>query len=164
MISDVKWPTDSLYKFICVFGLSMFLAGSLLYWSLYKSFTDSAIRSEMALTTWTHQLESSTKAMEAFGKKLEAFLQAAKEKVWDKTPKLTDVNAFSKFDLGDPEAIRKSVDEFIEALKVYRAYRETAYSMITAGLVMSAIGGYFWYTRIQRYEDQIIRGRAKCVT
>jgi hypothetical protein len=160
MIQDVKWPTDSLYKFICVFGLSVFLAGCLLYWSLYRGFTDTAIRSQMALSAWVRQLQQSNDSMKAFEKNLRVGAEAMKRREWDKASKMIDANTVPKFDFGDLPAVEKSGGDFFEAVEVFRAYRSTASAMIVLGSIISLAGGYLWYTRIQRYEDQIIRQRA----
>lgn len=49
------------------------------------------------------------------------------------------------------------VDDFCLASREYRAFRNIAYLIMAVGSLGMGAGIYLWYTRIQKYEDKIIR-------
>jgi hypothetical protein len=53
----------------------------------------------------------------------------------------------------------KNIGDFHQATKEYQVYSNTAYLIMTIGLVGMGVGIYLWYSRIQKFEDQIIRTR-----
>jgi hypothetical protein len=93
MYLDTKLPTDSLYKFICILGLSIFLGGCLLYWNHYRALLESSIEAEGALEALVHELESERGALEKIAKEYEKFFSSIGEYKKDErgalyTPKL----------------------------------------------------------------------------
>jgi len=157
MLEKLNLPTDSLYKFVCLAGLSIFLAGCFLNWSYYRPMVDSSVDFEMRLS----RVERYFKALgEYAGDMVTIVAKAMEGDLNTGDVGTTNVNVPSAPEPPETESVEASLDTFIRNLKAYRLYRNTAYLLMIGGLAIAAIGAYFWYTRIQRYEDQIIKRRA----
>lgn len=159
MLADLKLPTDNLYKFICIFGLAIFLAGYLLYWAHYKPFIDSSIRSEMLLRESASQWASLTTSMKSLDGSIKT---AMDDKNWEKLK--AALGAFRMPRFHDPNLLEESFREFLFAVKSLYLYRQIAYSGMAAGVIIALVGAYFWYTRVQKYEDQILMESVKRAT
>jgi len=155
-------PTDNLYKFICLAGLSIFILSQIYYqlFSYQVILKNKDLQLEMALTKKRLEfLEKDSKLLENDKKKFE------KSDSPERLKELENITNLSMQKLRDLE---------IDAIKMNRLAKEVFYlndlhkllqtlSIVgfVVGLFFFGAGLYLWYTRIQIYEDRIIRKKTE---
>lgn len=53
------------------------------------------------------------------------------------------------------------VEEWKDSLRQLRHWQPFIKAQIILGIVMMGAGFWFWYTRVQRYEDRLLKARAE---
>ena len=138
--AGLSLPTDNLYKFICLMGLAIFLAGALLLWSRGAQMADAHAEYAIAFRS----VVGETKDLLRWAKK----------------------GADQRGDIPLPE-IESSLDEVQSSLKAAElALRRSNRSrrmgnvLLAVGASLAAVGGWLWYSRVQKYEDAVLRHKA----
>jgi hypothetical protein len=143
----LKPPTDNLYKFIAISGLLIFLASFVFPQILYKEYAIKYAEIEGDLSVLERQIEtlnSITESDDARSKK-EDNVEIKRRR--------------AEFDKGLEEVLRKR--ELRVALSNYaRRWEIFGYIGMSFGLVMMVSGFYFWYSRLQKYEDKLMKLKA----
>lgn len=154
-------PTDNLYKFIAIFGLVIIIAGSYLYISMVKQYSLDTIslvkesgilkvRSD-ALSTRMNQLEGEIKiAIEQQDRELA-------ERLLTELKNILEENNQIAISLKDVEGdVQKSENTGIFVDIARSGY----YSSLGIGTYFIIYGFWFWYSKLQYYQDSIIKRKA----
>ena len=147
MIAPPNLPTDNLYKFMALAGVSIVVLSTVLF-SIQLS----------AMSEKTDQLTLEIASLEAETKNLEA-----------------DVDRAERAPTRDTQLLRQRHSELAVQMAVMGA-RNAVLRRVTAntgrsqtlmvigwlvGMLIAAVGFVLWYTRVQTFQDQILRAQAK---
>jgi hypothetical protein len=145
----LKPPTDNLYKFVAISGLLIFLASFIFPQILYKDYLIKFAEIEGDLRVLENQVAT-----------LNSILDTEPEDPKRKEEDDKEINQRkTEIDKGLAEVIRKR--EMRVALSNYaHQWQVFGYVGMSFGLVMMMSGFYFWYSRLQRYEDKHIKIKA----
>lgn len=145
----LKPPTDNLYKFIAISGLLIFLASFIFPQILYKDYAMKFAEIEGDLRVMQKQLDT-----------LNSIMETEPDDPLQKKENDIEINRrVIELDRGLAEVVRKR--EFRVALSDYaRRWQLFGYIGMSFGLVMMSGGFYFWYSRLQKYEDKRMKRKA----
>jgi hypothetical protein len=153
---EPNFPTDNLYKFVAIFGLALilfsyFFLGKVLYESTHESIEANYLK-------MIHQFDA------------KAFI-----KNWPpgKTPLWKQLRAGKiskeKYEdlIRDYRELCEKEDKLAISLAkcdTFNTFRFLVFKFCMAtmilGTILSGLGFFFWYTRLQKYQDEIVQNEA----
>ena len=153
-----KFPTDNLYKFLAIFGLVILIISVYYPFQLQNQFEklnadirtdldllhDSVLRQKDRINSLNELVDSSS------NKNNEYLLSSQKEEK-------IKANNFKK----DISIIEKNNNEIININYELNIFKYIASVLIPLGSLMMIVGFYFWYTKLQRYQDIILKGETQ---
>ena len=144
----LKPPTDNLYKFISIFGLLIFLASFIFPQILSREYSLKYAEVEGEIRVLENERE--------YIDNLKSDSEEPNQKKED-DPAIKQREA--EFDKGLAEA-RKN-HELSKALGVEaRRWQWFGYIGMLLGVALMAGGFYLWYSRVQKYEDKLMKYKA----
>jgi len=145
----LKPPTDNLYKFIAISGLLIFLASSIFPQIVYKDYAMKFAEIEGDLRVMQNQLDTLNRIMDT----------EPDDPLANKENDIEIKRRVIELDKGLAEVLRKR--ELRVALSDYaRRWQLFGYIGMSLGLVMMGGGFYLWYSRLQKYEDKLMKRKA----
>ncbi|EGR3265120.1 hypothetical protein L7E62_004656 [Vibrio parahaemolyticus] len=157
-------PTDNLYKFMAVFGLIMILSSGAFWWKASDELSEFFERSE----SYVNDIPKSGVAYGKFAEKTNEAI-AIYNSVGGDRSKLTQQQELAlEAILADAEILRDEADQIINRnpakrialnsrFERYKLVKLVSFAGIILGLLISALGFYFWHTRLQIYIDKLHR-------
>ncbi|TRZ65045.1 MAG: hypothetical protein D4Q79_00145 [Spirochaetia bacterium] len=151
-------PTDNLYKFMAIFGLVIIISGFYFYTTIidkYSLAASSLIKEEGILKIETDYLSDEVALLET---RIEIANGQGDKNILNNV--LADYKAV-KDELKQKEIARESIEqkiydlEFIE--KDVNAIKAYHFGAIGLGMVLMVYGFWLWYSKLQYYQDLIIR-------
>jgi len=151
-------PTDNLYKFMAIFGLVIIISGFYFYTTIidkYSLAASSLIKEEGILKIETEYLSDEVALLET---RIEIANGQGDKNILNNV--LADYKAV-KDELKQKEIARESIEqkiydlEFIE--KDVNAIKAYHFGAIGLGMVLMVYGFWLWYSKLQYYQDLIIR-------
>jgi len=166
-------PIDSIYKFSAFAGLVIILFCPYTFNSLVETIQDKTLKVKLDLKRAGVEL----KFIQSQQKKINQIVESVKKGITasdvlkkGEMPVEVTKDEYKKMlrefeQLFHDENIKEAeLEVFVEELSGLErrrlSYVEIASVAITSGFALSLWGFIFWYTRIQRYQDQIIRNEA----
>jgi len=144
-----KPPTDNLYKFVAISGLLIFLASFIFPQILYKDYLIKFAEIQGELRVLERQVDALDNVTDT----------ASDDPVRRKEADVEINRRESEIDKGLAEVLRNR--ELRVALSNYaRRWDLFGFIGMPFGLVMMMSGFYFWYSRLQKYEDKLIKHKA----
>jgi hypothetical protein len=145
----LKPPTDNLYKFIAISGLLIILASFVFPQILYKDYAMKFAEIEGDLRVLERQMDT-----------LNSIKDTESDDPRQKKEDDIEKNRIEiEFEKGLAEAFRKR--EIRVALSNYaHRWQIFGYIGMSFGLVMMSSGFYLWYSRLQKYEDKLMKCKA----
>lgn len=181
-------PTDNIYKFICFAGLSLIIISPIYYQAFTHKvlLKNMDLRFEMALSEMKMKdLEKALGSLEKNAEELDKTLKIGEEavkgnlenleknivvkKILEKQlieNKLIENNVLRFRDLSkDIRMGRVKMDRLAEEVfflnELHNRLKRYSIAGFVCGFFLFGVGLYFWYTKIQIYEDIIIKKKAQ---
>jgi hypothetical protein len=166
----LKPPTDNLYKFMAIFGLLIFILSYIpivhsqqleLEWTILQCDFDTNVTNplnNMGIEMKT-QTESLNKILQLINKKDNAEAAINIEKA-NKMLENIDIPDF-KTKLGHFDEMIKRMNILIkkDVFIKYELYLGIISGIV--GFILMCLGFYFWYSKLQKYQDMIIKKEAE---
>ena len=162
-------PTDNLYKFICFAGLSLIIISPI----YYQVFTHQVVLKNMDLKLQMALTKKSVEIMEEDAKADTKKLDEMKEHIKG-NPKNPDKEIKGdkalRLSMGLPELrdaemdmvkMNRLAEEVFFLNEQHDLLRKFSIIGFLVGSILFGVGLYLWFTRIQIYEDRIIKKKAQ---
>ncbi|OGU81659.1 MAG: hypothetical protein A2W11_00445 [Ignavibacteria bacterium RBG_16_35_7] len=152
-----KFPTDNLYKFIAIFGLVIFIVSYFYPTILYNKVLYQSAEINADLETLEQKITSQENLIK--------FLQKLSDKATNKNKDTIIKSLFEekvKLTTFNNELQETKKKHYILTSKTdeWEHWADLAlWSQVIGGLMM-ILGFYFWYFKLQRYQDIIIKNEA----
>lgn len=164
----IQPPTDNLYKFLAIFGLIIIITGTISANQSYSNWQNYLIDDEFKFA------KNAEKSVLAFKTRMRILDQIGAIWIKSKKSKLekVDIENFNELQkqLASPEINVPLIDtiERKKSQKMGKVLEDKAYLMfevavlsIAIGTVLSAVGFYLWYSRVQVFLDAKLRAESQ---
>jgi hypothetical protein len=161
VLNSLAPPTDNLYKFVAIFGLVLIVGGCVLLYITVDNSLEAATRANQGFRS-AIATEESPEVQEVLS---EAISKMVDERRQD--PGLAAaLRAAGASDeaIAEAVAMQEAADVFFAHESRLRGVTGVARMLGGLGAIVSAVGFGFWYRRVQRFEDQILRRRAEATS
>lgn len=142
-------PTDNLYKFLCILGLAIVVIACFMYWQHYVGVRDSLARCKIELD----RLRMDADRLGRYVDRMKSEVDRAKNDP-KAIPKLKEPPILRSNGIEVSEELQLAMSRAVDALYVSRI-------LLVVGACLMVGGIWLWYTRVQVFEDQVLRERAK---
>jgi len=139
-------PTDSLYKFLALTGIIIFLATGAFAWVAFKSFSERLYQAKKRGRLIARKLE----LMQSWIADV-AHPQANLIKTRDETIEIACLSEENEVEVEELERVSRSLTAMLVISSI----------VMIASTVLAAKGFSLWYDRVQVYQDQLLRSEAE---
>lgn len=178
-------PTDSLYKFLALAGLSFILISTYMTYNILSNKNQETLKFNGEISIYNYENDKLNSDLKFIKQRLRKLCALCNCNCFDKKGEIQILPNFTKSDNKELNNQRQEIDSLlngyhdkldqfnIKTLQIQsknelladneestHAYMKIFLSLIATGFLMAVMGFRLWYKRIQIYQDKILRDEA----